>query len=111
MSEKSNSRPGVMIYFDKVAPFLAKMDDEQAGLFFRGILEYAEHGVVPALDLVGELAFDVLRPLIDRDEEKYQATVLKRRYATYCRETEKASKVPMPFDAWNEYFGTSDNIM
>lgn len=110
MKEQTSNRPGVMIYFDKVAPFLAKMDDEQAGKFFRAILEYAEFGVIPELDLVGDLAFNVIQPLIDRDAAKYKDTVKKRKYAAYCREAEKEGQKPMSREAWMVYYEESDDI-
>ena len=106
MTEKG--RPGVMIYFDKIRPFLKKMNDEQAGALFRAILEYAEYGTIPELDFVSDLAFEVMQPVIDRDAEQYAKNSKKRQYATYCREAQRQGKQEMSYEAWESYYASDD---
>ena len=72
-------KPGVMIYFSQV-PFLQRMSAEQRGDLFLYIIEYAQHGVVPEIEdpLLG-MAWDVMRPAIDLDTERYEARCERNR--------------------------------
>lgn len=101
-------RPGVMIYFDTLCPALARLNDEQAGALLRGILGYAQTGAIPELDAMPGMAFDLLRPSIDRDEERYFEAIEQRRYAVYCREAKKHGKEPVSYEDWQRM--TSDDI-
>ena len=105
-----NSKPGVMVYFNLVEPFLEQMTDEQAGALFRALVNYANGGIVGELDAITSIAFGLMRPAIDRDNEKYFETVQKRKYATYCRETEKNGETTLPFPDWLRYRETSHDI-
>ena len=83
-------KPGVMIYFSQV-PFLQRMSAEQRGDLFLYIIEYAQHGVVPEIEdpLLG-MAWDVMRPAIDLDTERYEARCERNRQNIQKR-WEKAS--------------------
>lgn len=101
-------RPGVMIYFDTLCPALARLTNEQAGALLRGIVDYAQTGAIPELDPMPGMAFDLLRPGIDRDEERYFEQIDQRRYAVYCRELKKRGADPISFENWQRMI--SDGI-
>ena len=66
-------KPGVLLYFDRL-PYLNRMDDTQRGRLFLWIMEYAQYGVVPEIEdpMLG-MAWDVVKPAIDLDTERYEA--------------------------------------
>lgn len=99
MNERKQ-RPGVMLYFDTLCPALARLTNEQRGELLQGIVEYAQTGAIPDLDGMTGMAFDLLRPGIDRDAERYEDIREKRRYATYCREAERRGETPTSFEEW-----------
>ena len=66
-------KPGVMLYFDRL-PYLNRMDDAQRGKLFLYIMEYAQYGVIPEVaDPMLGMAWDVVKPAIDLDTERYEA--------------------------------------
>lgn len=93
-------KPGVMIYFDTVLPAFERLDDAQLGALFRAVVSYAAHGEIIELDGMAGLVFDLMRPKIERDDQKYQEKCIKSEYATYCRETKKLGSEPLPYDRW-----------
>ncbi len=86
---KAKDRPGVMLYFDAIRPAITRLDDAQCGALLRSVMDYAQYGVVPELDPMTGLAFDMLVPKIDRDAEHYEESREQRRYAVYVREKKK----------------------
>lgn len=100
MAERSTGKkPGVMIYFD-LRPCLKRLNLEEKGRLFEAILDYAEDGVIPELDGICGVAWDFLRPRIDRDSSSYEKSCVKKRYAAYCRDARKRNLTPMTFDEW-----------
>ena len=95
----TQSRPGVMLYFDDVVPAIEAMDDGQLGALFRAIIAYARHGEVPELDGMGKFAFAMLRPKIDRDGERYAKQKLHGLYMVYCRQLKLGEK-KLTEDEW-----------
>ena len=74
-------KPGVMIYFD-LRPCLQRLTNEQKGALFSAILNYAENGVLPELDDIAVgVAWDFVKPRIDRDTEVYAGKIVKARAA------------------------------
>ena len=72
-------KPGVMLYFDRL-PYLNRMTREQRGDLFLWIMEYAQYGVVPEIEdpMLG-MAWDVVKPAIDLDTERYEAKCERNR--------------------------------
>jgi len=95
------ARPGVMLYFD-MRSALDFLTIEEKGQLFQAIFDYAEFGTVPGF--VGSLgiAWSFIRPMIDRDEGKYENKVSKARYAVFVREFQKQypQKDPPSFEKW-----------
>ena len=58
-----------------------RLSDSQAGALFRAILSYASGQKLPEMDAVTAMAFDFIQSRMDKDSEKYQKTVEKRREA------------------------------
>ena len=94
------ARPGVMVYFDAVRPALSRLDNEQCGALFRAILDYAEYGAVSDLEPLTGMVFDLLRPKIDRDAEKYEESREQRLHAVYVREAKRRGEQPLPISEW-----------
>lgn len=97
----AKGRPGILLYFETVEPLLTQLNDEQAGRLFRAAFDYALRGVTPSFsDVLVTMAWAVLKPCIDRDEDRYNDTVIQRQYAVYCRECKKNGKSALPFEAY-----------
>lgn len=94
-------KPGVMLYFD-LRPCLKRLGREQKGQLFEAILEYGEFGAVPNFDddIGLAVAWDLIRPMIDRDNERYLAQVQKKQYAVYTRECKKNGIDVPDFETW-----------
>lgn len=94
------ARPGIMVYFDMMGP-LSKLPDADKGRLFWAMLEYGKFGIVPEFsDLSMSLAWEFIRPKIDKDEAEYNLSVLRRQYATVCRERKKKGEPEITFDEW-----------
>ncbi|MBQ6404026.1 MAG: hypothetical protein IJI27_09000 [Oscillospiraceae bacterium] len=93
--------PGVMLYFDRLS-FLDRLDDAQTGRLFRAVIRYARDGAVPEIDdVMFGVAWDVLRPMVDYDAQRY-AEVSEKRRQSALRRWEKAqananASVCMPY--------------
>lgn len=96
---KGEGRPGVMLYFD-IRPAIQRLTMEQRGELFTAIMDFAELGNVPELDGVLGMCFDLIRPKIERDGERYKEVRAQRRYAVYCRDTKKSGNDPISFEEW-----------
>ena len=71
--------PGVMLYFDRLS-FLDRLDDAQTGRLFRALIQYARDGEEPIIeDVMFGVIWDVLRPMVDHDAQKYAEVCEKRR--------------------------------
>ena len=71
--------PGVMLYFDRLS-FLDRLDDAQTGRLFRAVIRYARDGEEPMIeDVMFGMAWDILRPMVDYDAQKYAEVCEKRR--------------------------------
>ena len=97
---EGKQKPGVMLYFDSIRPALNRLDDQQCGSLFRAIIDYAEYGAVSDLEPMTGMAFDLLRPKIDRDAEKYEESREQRQHAVYAREAKRRGEQPLPISEW-----------
>ena len=100
MTARQKERPGVMLYFDAVRPAISRLDETQCGALLRSLMDYAQYGVVPELDPMTGLAFDMLVPKIDRDAERYEESREQRQYAAYAREKKKTGESCLSFADW-----------
>ena len=78
----ASNKPGVMIYFE-TGKAIKGLDYETKGRLFEAIMDYAEHGTVPAFDGILAAVWPFIANGIDRDSEKYAETVNKRKRAAY----------------------------
>lgn len=104
------ARPGVMLYFDMLEP-IRVLPDADKGRLLMAILEYGKEGIVPQFDGMLALAWGFVRPKIDRDLEEYERTVLRRQYATFCRERKKKNEPEIGFDEWLMITGNQNHHM
>lgn len=93
-------RPGVMFYFDTM-PAIKKMEPNDVYAVFMAGMEYGQFGVVPELDGVASIVWDLIKPKIDRDGEAYQKKVLQQTWKGYIRHIENEADRPT-FDEWYE---------
>ena len=95
------ARPGIMLYFDILEPIRA-LPDSDKGRLLVAILEYGQSGKVPQFngELGLTLAWGFVKPKIDKDSEEYNKTVLKRQFATFCRDRKKKGEPDITFEEW-----------
>ena len=97
----AKGRPGILLYFETVEPLLTQLNDEQAGRLFRASFDYAQHGITPSFsDALLSMAWAVMKPCIDRDEERYNETVLQKKYAVYSRECKRHEAEALSFEEY-----------
>ena len=104
MQKKATGKPGIMLYFDKIIPALSRLEDAQIGALLRAIIEYAQTGALPELDGMTGLVFDMLRPGLDRDEERYQQSVVHGSYMAYCKKCKENGSRPISEDEYRESY-------
>ena len=104
------ARPGIMLYFDILEP-IKVLPDADKGRLLVAMLEYGQSGIVPQFD--GELgltlAWGFVKPKIDKDESEYNLSVLRRQYATTCRERKRKGEPEITFDEWIKTNSDTDN--
>ena len=93
------ARPGIMLYFDILEP-IKVLPDADKGRLLVAMLEYGQSGIVPEFDGMLALAWGFVRPKIDKDEYEYNMSVLRRQYATTCRERKRKGEPEITFDEW-----------
>lgn len=93
------ARPGIMLYFDILEP-IRVLPDADKGRLLVAMLEYGQSGTVPEFTGMLALAWGFVKPKIDKDSEEYNRTVLKRQYATFCRDRKKKGEPEIGFDEW-----------
>ena len=102
------ARPGIMLYFDILGP-IRLLPDSDKGRLLVAMLEYGQSGIVPQFDGVLALAWEFVKPKIDKDEEEYNLSVLRRQYATTCRERKRKGEPEITFDEWLKTNSNHDN--
>lgn len=102
------ARPGIMLYFDILEP-IKVLPDADKGRLLVAMLEYGQRGVVPEFDGMLALAWGFIKPKIDKDESEYNMSVLRRQYATVCRERKKKGEPEITFDEWLKTIGGGEH--
>lgn len=102
------ARPGIMLYFDILEPIMV-LPDEDKGRLLVAMLEYGKTGAVPAFDGMLALAWGFVKPKIDKDESEYNMSVLRRQYATTCRERKRKGEPEITFDEWLKTIDIQNN--
>ena len=101
-------RPGIMLYFDMLEPIKVLPADDQGRLLV-AMLEYGQSGKQPQFTGMLALAWGFVKPKIDKDEAEYNQSVLRRQYATVCRERKKKNEPEITFDEWVKTLNAGDN--
>ena len=101
-------RPGIMLYFDMLEPIKVLPADDQGRLLV-AMLEYGQSGKQPQFNGMLALAWGFVKPKIDKDEAEYNQSVLRRQYATVCRERKKKNEPDITFDEWVKTLNAGDN--
>lgn len=102
------AKPGIMIYFDMIGP-VRVLPDADKGRLLMAMLEYGQDGTVPDFDGMLALAWEFAKPRLDRDNDEYNRTVLKRQYATFCRNRRRNGEPDISFDEWLNTIRINDN--
>jgi len=92
-------RPGVMFYYEQWEPIL-KLPDKEVARLVRATLQYGKHGEEPLLSGVSAILWEMVKPTLDRDDDRYKIRCIKNRHAVYVREEKKAGRDPLGFDEW-----------
>ena len=75
---KTNTKkPGVMLYFES-ADRISKLKPMQRLSVYEAIVQYGKEGTVPALKREADLVWDSIKPILDRDGERYQKVLEAR---------------------------------
>ena len=93
------ARPGIMLYFDILEP-IKVLPDADKGRLLVAMLEYGQCGTVPEFTGMLALAWGFVKPKIDKDSEEYNRTILKRQYATFCRDRKRKGEPEIAFEEW-----------
>ena len=93
------ARPGIMLYFDILEP-IKVLPDAEKGRLLVAMLEYGQSGIVPEFEGMLALAWGFVKPKIDKDSAEYNKTVLKRQYATFCRDRKRKGEPDISFEEW-----------
>ncbi len=93
------ARPGIMLYFDILEP-IKVLPDADKGRLLVAMLEYGKSGIAPEFDGMLALAWGFVKPKIDKDSDEYNRTVLKRQYATFCRDRKRKGEPDISFEEW-----------
>ena len=101
-------RPGIMLYFDILEP-IKVLPDADKGRLLVAMLEYGQSGKQPQFDGMLGLAWGFIKPKIDKDEAEYNQSVLRRQYATVCRERKKKNEPEITFDEWVKLINCGDD--
>lgn len=104
------ARPGIMLYFDILEP-IRVLPDSDKGRLLVAMLEYGKDGTIPDFDGMLSLAWGFVRPKIDKDYEEYNRSVLRRQYATTCRERKRKGEPEIGFDEWLKTIDDKDDHM
>lgn len=95
------ARPGIMVYFDMLGP-IKVLPDADKGRLFWAMLEYGKEGTVPVFDGMLALAWEFVRPKIDKDKENYDRQIQQKQYAAFSREAKKKGIPPVSYDDWKK---------
>lgn len=93
------ARPGIMLYFDILEP-IRVLPDADKGRLLVAMLEYGHSGILPEFDGMLALAWGFVKPKLDKDSEEYNRIIMKRQYATFCRDRKKKGEPEISFDEW-----------
>ena len=93
------ARPGIMLYFDILGP-IKVLPDADKGRLLVAMLEYGQSGTMPVFDGMLALAWEFVKPKIDKDKESYDRQIQQKQYAAFSREAKKKGLPPVSYDDW-----------
>lgn len=96
---KEKGRPGFVVYFD-IRQSVELLSKEQTADLFLAMLNYAEYGELPNLDVPTQICFNMMRSRMDYDAEKYNKSIQQKRYAAYVRDAKSMGRDPIPYEDW-----------
>ena len=73
------------------------------------ILDYGEFGTEPELEGMVGVAWDFLRPKLDRDNDRYERQTEQRRYAVYVREAKGQGGPILSLKEWKDRLSSGED--
>ena len=92
-------RPGIMLYFDMLGP-IRVLSDADKGRLLVAMLEYGKDGTAPVFDGMLALAWEFVKPKLDRDGETYENAKVQRKYAAFCKRLTALGLPKVAFEEW-----------
>ena len=88
-----------MLYFDMIGP-IRVLPDADKGRLLVAMLEYGKDGTVPEFDGMLALAWEFVKPKIDKDEDNYENSRTQRAYAAFCKKRAVRKLPKISFEEW-----------
>ena len=101
--------PGFMIYLDAWKPLLSTGDATLAKLL-RAAIAYAETGQQPELKGKTAVLWEMVRPKLDRDRQKYGNIRLRNIYGNYCQIADRKGEPRLSFEDWKQLGSHFSNL-
>lgn len=101
-SSRRKERPGVMLYFDRLRPVLDTLSLESVGMLLHAIVDYVQYGAEPQLDGLTNFAFEMMRPSLDNDGERYEQVRQHGQYMAYCKKQKDKGEPALEEDEFIE---------
>lgn len=92
----NGKQPGIMFYFE-TRSCLKRLTLEEKGALFEAILDYGEHEIEPDLDDRLLIAWDFIKPRIDRDRTTYETKCEKARRSAAARWKKEREQEYVPY--------------
>lgn len=104
---KEKNRPGMMLYFDTFAVMRKYLAPEELAAAMCQLVDYAEHGIEP-IDLPGAaaVAFDLIKPRLDRDAEAYEDKVRGSQYGGFVKKCKAEGLTAAEIPSREDWDGT-----
>ena len=97
-------RPGIMIYFT-MRHVLSRLSNEDKGILFDSILQYADTDTVPDLPDSLYVVWPLIQMNLLQDDLRYRHVVIKRKYAAYVRWAGAHYESVKEFPVWAKEHG------
>ena len=92
-------KPGIMLYFE-LRPCIEQMNQQEKAEMLDALMDYGEYGQTPELSEKLRMLWPLVQQKLDRDTDRYERTILQKKYAVQTRECRKKN-LPIPsYDEW-----------
>lgn len=99
-------KPGVMLYFE-LLQVVRSLTNEEKGCLLEAILIYGRDGEEQDLPGRLQILWPLIRSRLDVDSDRYNKTVIRKRYAAYVRYAKQNGNEPLDYLSWQIQKGYS----